>query len=88
MAIVTRNEANYGPRTVVSVGASPFIFTNPENVPINLMISGGTVTTIEFSVDGTVFDLFGLLGGQLHMNPGHSCRVTYVLAPTMVYYPI
>lgn len=85
MAITTRNNANYGPLTAITVTASPFTFTNPEAVPINVMISGGTVTTIALSVDGSTFTTMGLLGGQFHLNPGQSIQVTYVVAPTMNY---
>lgn len=88
MPITTRNDANYGPAVTVSVGASPFTFTNTENVPINVMVSGGTVTTISLSADGSTFTAMGLLGGQYHLNPGHSLQVNYILAPTMVYLPV
>jgi hypothetical protein len=88
MPFYQANNANYGPGTTVSVGASPFSFVNPLPVPANVMISGGTVTTIEFSPDGVNFTLFGLLGGQVHLNPGQVCRVTYVVAPTMTYFPV
>lgn len=88
MSIVTRNGANYGPAVTVSVSASPFTFTNPENVPINVMVSGGTVTTISLSADGTSFTTMGLLGGQFHLNPGQALQVVYVLAPNMIYLPV
>jgi len=88
MAIVTRNGANYGPAVTISVGASPFTFTNPETVPINVMVSGGTVTAISLAPDGVNFTAIGLLGGQFHLNPGQSLQATYALAPNMVYLPI
>lgn len=88
MAITTRNNANYGPTTTIAVGASPFTFTNPEAVPINVMVSGGTVTTISLSADATTFTTLGLLGGQFHLNPGQALQVTYVVAPTMIYLPV
>lgn len=82
------NNANYGPRTTVSVGASPFVFTNLLAVPINLLVSGGTVSILEYSIDGVTFDVMGMTLGQVHLNPGQMCRVTYLTAPTVVYYPI
>lgn len=88
MSITTRNDSNYGPAVTIAVGASPFTFANPENVPINVMVSGGTVTTISLSADGSVFTALGLLGGQYHLNPGHALQVNYILAPTMVYLPV
>ena len=77
-----------GPRSVITVGASPFSFINTESVPIEVFISVGTVTTIEFSRDGVTFDLVGLLAGQFRLNPGDRLRVTYAVVPTMVYYPL
>lgn len=88
MPITTRNDANYGPAVTISVGASPFTFTNTENVPINVMVSGGTVTTISLSADGASFTALGLLGGQYHLNPGQALQVVYILAPAMVYLPV
>jgi hypothetical protein len=84
----TTNGCNYGPAQTVSVGASPFTFINPENVPILVTVSGGTVTGISMSSTllGTVS--LGLLGWSWYMNPGHSLVVTYTIAPTMVYWPI
>jgi hypothetical protein len=87
-AVSTTNVANYGPVTVITVTASPFVWQNPENVPVNVVISIGTVTAIEFSVDNATWLNFGLLGGQFHLNPKQWIRVTYAVAPTMNYIPI
>jgi len=72
---------------VISVNGSPFTFQNTDTFPIEVLVSVGTVTTIEFSRDGVTFDLIGLLAGQFRLNPGDRLRVTYVVIPTMVYYP-
>ena len=78
-----------GPLASVTVTASPFTFTNSEAVRVCVAVSGGTVTSIDKSVDGsTSFFGLGLLGGEYHLNPGHSLKVTYVVAPTMNYHPI
>lgn len=52
-----------------------------------VLISLGTVTSIEFSRDGAAFDLIGLLAGQFFLNSGDWLRITYLVAPTVVYYP-
>jgi hypothetical protein len=82
------NGVSYGPVISVTPGASPFVWQNPENVPVNVMISQGTVTAIELSVDNIAWFNVGALGGQFHLNPGHVLRVTYVLVPTINYLPV
>ena len=76
-----------GPRIPLTVGASPFVAMNPMNTPGQVFVSGGTVTTIEFSRDQITWEPCGLLAGQYCLNPGDSLRVTYIVAPTMVAYP-
>ena len=76
-----------GPRTTVTVTASPFTFTNTENCSIIAFIAAGTVTAIDFTRDGIVFDGCGLLAGQVSLNPNDKVRITYTIAPTMAYYP-
>lgn len=70
----------------VTVGASPFTFQN--TVPGNMTVTGGTVSVIEISRDGTNYFSSGLLGGQFFLCPGDFVRVTYVVAPTLTWFPI
>lgn len=77
-----------GTRAAISVGASPFVHINNLNQAELVTVSGGTVTSIELSRDGTTFDLVGLLAGLQLLRMGDRLRVTYVLAPTMVAYPL
>jgi hypothetical protein len=79
----------FGPMVAaVSPGASPYIWQNSENVPVQMFISVGTVTTIEYSPDGVSYVNCGILAGCLIVNPRQYVRVTYVIAPTMNYCPI
>jgi hypothetical protein len=83
------NGCAYGPVTTVSVGASPYNFTNTESTRIMLAVSAGTVTSIQMSIDGGLnFISGGLLGGLYLMNPGHQIQIVYTLAPTVKYWPI
>jgi hypothetical protein len=82
------NNANFGPAQAISVGASPFTWTNSTNTPVNVMVSGGTVTSVSISGDGATFTNIGLLGGQFHLNPGQQIQLVYVLAPTMGFMPV
>ena len=87
METVTVNGVNYGPIATISVGASPFSWTNPESVPVEVAVSGGTVTGIEASNDQLTWMTLGLLGGMFRLKPRSWIRVTYILAPTMLYTP-
>lgn len=77
-----------GPRTTATVGGSPYIYQNTSGGRQLVVVSGGTVTTIEFSRDGVTYDNVNLLSGEFYLNPGDRIRITYLLAPTAAIYPI
>jgi len=72
----------------VSAGASPFTWQNPEDVRVQMFVSLGTVTTIEFSPDNSTYINCGILAGAIIVNPRQYLRFTYLLAPTLKYVPI
>jgi len=63
--------------------ASPYVVQNVLGMHMDVFVSGGTVTTIEFSRDGTTWFLVGLLAGQFHLSPLDKLRITYVIVPTV-----
>lgn len=63
----TINLCVMGPRSAVGLGISPASLQNTTNTRLAVLISGGTVTTIEFSRDNVVFDLVGLLGDNFYL---------------------
>lgn len=77
-----------GSRATISPTGSPFTYQNNTSQHQLVTISGGTVTTIEISRDGLVFDLLGLLAGPYVVRPGDRLRIAYLLAPTMTAYPL
>lgn len=79
-------ESNAG-AAAITVTASPFTYQNTSNGPGCVIVSGGTVTTISYSRDGSAFFLCGLLSGMYHLSAGDFLRVVYVLAPTMTFVP-
>lgn len=83
-----RQELPGGSRITISPTGSPYSYVNNTGQHLLVTISGGTVTTIEISRDGLVFDLLGLLAGPYVLAPGDRLRVTYILAPTMTAYPL
>jgi len=89
--------AFYGPITGISVGASPFLWKNPENVPVQVFVSAGTVTLIEYCAgddnDRWICVPSGMIGGCIILNPNQAVRVTYslglgIVSPTLNYVPI
>ena len=75
-----RNNPGYNPvgaLTAPTVGASPWTYTNSNNVPVTLYVSGGTVTSIaQYGVN------LGLVAGAFPLEVGQSVTVTYTAAPT------
>ncbi|MNV12916.1 hypothetical protein D3C71_1035410 [compost metagenome] len=74
--------------SAVTVGASPFGIQNTDASPMCLLISGGTVTTIEYSRNGSTFYLAGLLAGMYNLNPRDRLRIAYLIAPTITKIPM
>lgn len=71
----------------IPVGGSPFTYQNPLSRPVNILVSGGTVTTISWSRDNSNYFLIGLLAGQFQLSPGDYLRVVYITPPTMTLVP-
>lgn len=81
------NGMAYGDVASVSPSGSPFSWTNQEAVPVNVFVTGGTVTLLEFANDAVGFISIGILGGWMRLNPGQAIKVTYLVAPTIKYTP-
>lgn len=71
--------------TVVTVGVSPFTFSS--SVGGFVLITGGTVSLVEFSRDGSTFHDYGTTVGQFQINAADLLRVTYSAPPDMVFVP-
>ena len=74
----------------------PFAITPPGSVvayqnatgfPLDVIVSGGTVTLIELSRDGATWYTIGLIAGLILLSPSDRVRVTYTVAPTMIGVP-
>lgn len=63
--------------TAMTLGASTVASTNPNPVPVNVTVTGGTVTVI--AVGGVVT---GLTTGTFLIPPGGTITITYSVAPT------
>jgi hypothetical protein len=74
------------PRGVV-VGASPFTFQNTTGQPVDLIVTGGVVSAIDFSRDNITFYSVGQTAGVFWLSPYDYLRVTYTTAPTITLVP-
>lgn len=68
----------------VVVGASPFSYTAPRQGM--LLMSGGTVSLIQYGRGGTMFTM-GVLAGPVGVMAGDVVRITYAVAPTLTFLP-
>lgn len=66
-------------------GASPYIYTAA--VKGFMLVTGGTVSLVEFSRDGVTFYSYGATSGQFTLNAADRLRVTYTVVPTMTFVP-
>lgn len=74
-----------GNETALAVGASPYTYV--AGVKGSMIVSGGTVSAIEFTRNGTTFYSTGEIAGMFPLNARDSLRVTYSVLPTMVFVP-
>lgn len=71
----------------IGVGASPYTHQNLNGYPIDIAVSGGTVSDISISVDGTNYYSSGLTSGIFNVGHAYYLKVTYSSAPTMTQIP-
>ena len=74
------------PEEAITVTASPF--TYQAVIRGQLHVSGGTVSSVEFSRDGTTWYNAGITAGFVEMDARDQVRVTYSVLPTVVFFPM
>jgi hypothetical protein len=74
------------PETNITVTTSPMTYTAV--IRGQAHVSGGTVSVIEFSRDGTNWYDTGITAGFVQMDKGDQLRVTYAVAPNITYFPM
>jgi PASTA domain-containing protein len=68
-----------------TVGASPWTFT--ATIQGSVLVSGGPVTLIGYSHNGSVFYPTGQTGGIFQLSPGDQLQITYTNAPAVTFFP-
>lgn len=70
---------------VVTPAASPFTYA--ATVKGSLIVSGGTVSLIQFTRNGTTFYNAGQTSGMFTLNAADRLVITYTVAPTVTFVP-
>jgi hypothetical protein len=65
--------------------ASPYTYSAPRKGFV--IVSGGTVSQIRFSRNGTTFYNVGATAGTFTLNAADRLEVTYTVVPTMTFVP-
>lgn len=82
---------SYGNPETLSVGASPFVLTNPYPFIVTAIVMGGTVSLIEYQArtwaDAGTWVTTPGAAGRITFRPGDSVRITYSVAPTITWFP-
>lgn len=85
--MATQKFANVGlTEAAQAVGASPFIYVNNSANSVSLLVTGGTVTTIDYAPQNVVGRLTGQTGGLFRLRPGDALIVTFTAAPEVYLY--
>lgn len=71
------------PPTGVTLGASPAVYRYVGPNSGSLIVSGGTVSLIEFSRGGVVYYTTGQIAGMFALSPTDYLRITYTVVPTV-----
>ena len=71
----------------VTPGASPYTYQNTSGRPGDMIVSGGTVSAIDFSRNNATFYSVGGVSGVFPLSAYDFLRVTYIVAPTMTFIP-
>jgi len=82
--VVPVQTSNYTtPPTGITPSGSPFTYINQTGYTVDVIVSGGGVSLLEFSRDGATFFSTGSFYGMFTLSPNDRLRATYVAAPTM-----
>lgn len=76
---------DFGPAAAIELGASPFRFVAPSSGSV--LVSGGGITLLRYSIDGTKWFSTGSYYGAFPVAATALLEVTYVRTPIMTFFP-
>lgn len=71
--------------TPITPGVSPYVYSAPRGGFV--MVTNGTVSDIEWSRDGVTFYSTGQTSGQFAVSAADQLRITYAVAPDVLFVP-
>lgn len=87
--LIDRTECRDVTVATPTVGASPYTYQNVGDRPVNVSVTGGTVSLIQYSRDNTNFyQAAAATNAVIALAPGDYCKVTYSAAPTLKVFPL
>ena len=84
-SIITANgfKTTAGAATAITVGTSPYTYTNSSSSNQEILITGGAITALSFGPDGGTGISLNLGLSQIIMRPNDTLTITYTTAPTV-----
>lgn len=73
--------------TAITLTGSPFTYINETGYTVDVIVSGGGVSLLEFSRNGVTFFSTGSFYGMFTLSPYDRLRVTYQTPPQMTLVP-
>ena len=70
----------------VTVGASPFYYTNTSDTEVDAVIVGGTVSAADFTRDGSNFYSVSVRS-MIRLSPYDSVLISHSITPTLIIIP-
>lgn len=83
---VMPSQSSYKPSSI-TVGSSPFVYQNSNGFPIDIVISGGTVSDVAISRDSTTYYSLSSSISLVNLSSGDYLKITYSVAPTLTSIP-
>jgi hypothetical protein len=72
---------------LTGVGASPYLFINKTSTEVDVLVTGGTLTSIDFSRDYSAFYTILANRAMVRLSQYDAILITYTAAPSLVIIP-
>ena len=69
--------------TPLTIGPSPFTYTNASGFDQDVLLNGGTVSLVQIGRGGSLYTTTS----PVRLSPGDSVRITYTVAPAATIMP-
>lgn len=66
-----------------TVSTGDYLYKNPKGMTVRAIVSGGTVSAISISQDGTTFFPYGVVAGEFMVMPNETLKISSTVAPQL-----